>query len=151
MSDAPTDPSEPEAPRREFRLKPAEFERVNRPAEEHGENAPIDVRQHLRRASGPPPRAVPTATRTENDVHGHLRTNAAQAESAGLNAVIPQPRRPSRRKRDYWLVLVGGNGLFASAAIFAHRDIVTLVFAFSGIILFSISLTWIMWVLLDDY
>ena len=151
MIAAPTDPTEPESPRRQFRLKVPEIARTDQPLDAPGADGPIDVQQHLRRAAGPPPRAVPTTAQSENDVHGILRTNAAHAKSAGLNAVVPRRRRPSRRKRDYWLVLIGGNLVFVGAAAVGSRNVVTVGFAFGGIIFFSLALTWVMWVVLDDY
>jgi hypothetical protein len=151
MSAAPTDPSEPEAPRRQFRLKVPEIARTDPPSDAPDAGGPIDVQQHLRRAAGPPPRAVPTAAASENDVHGILRTNVAHAKSVGLHAVVPRRRRPSRRKRDYWLVLIGVNLVFVGAAIVGYGNVVTLGFAIGGIIFFSLALTWVMWFVLDDY
>ena len=150
MSDAPRTPPEPENPRREFRLKPPEFERANRPADAFGDNAPVDVQQILREANArrPPPTAPGPA---ENDVHAMLRDNAARARAQGLNEVIPQRRRPSRRKRDYWLMLVGGNLLVVGAVLGLHSNVVTLIFGLSAVILFTLGLTWVMWAVMDDY
>ena len=79
-----------------------------------------------------------------------LRENVAREKALGLNEVIPR-RRPSRRKRDYWLLLVGGNLLVLGAVSVMQRNIVTLAFGFSAMVFCSLALTWIMWVVLDDY
>ena len=147
-SAGPPDP--PEALPREFHFKPTAFARANRPADATPGNAPIDVAQLYRAASAPAP--APAAPRkAENEVHAILRANLAADVAKGLNQVVLQNRRPSRRKRDYWLVLVGGNLGFAGAMLLAHKNVVTLVFGFSGMVFFSIGLTWIMWAVLDDY
>jgi len=147
MSDTPPDP---ENPRREFQFKPSEFERDNRPAQPDGSNAPIDVRQHFRSAS--PASAVPgTAVKPENEVHAILRSNVAHAKARGLHEVIPQRRRPSRRRRDYWLMLAGGNLLVVGAVLALHANVVTLIFGLSAVVLFSLGLTWVMWFVMDDY
>jgi hypothetical protein len=150
MSDAPPDPQDPENPRREFRFKPPEFEPDNRPAELHGSNAPIDVSQHYRLASRPAP-APGTAVKAENEVHAILRANVARAEAKGLNQVVPGRRRPSRRKRDYWTMLAGGNLLVGGVMLAAHNSIPMLVLGLSGAVLFSVGLTWMMWFVMDDY
>jgi hypothetical protein len=142
-SAGPPDP--PEAPPREFQFKPTAFARANRPGE-----APIKVAQLYRAASAPAP-APAAPGKAENEVHAILRANLAADAAKGLNQVVLENRRPSRRKRDYWLVLAGGNVVFAGAMLLAHKNVVTLVFGFSGMVFFSIGLTWIMWAVLDDY
>lgn len=144
----PQGPPAPEPPRRDFRFKPAEFEQTNRAADAAPGPAPLDVRQ-LNRAAGPPTSSAPV--NNENEVHAILRANAARAQARGANAVILQPRRPSRRKRDYWMLLVGGNLLIVALVFGLHPNVVTVVFGFSGVIFFSLGLSWVMWVVMDDY
>jgi hypothetical protein len=153
MSDAPSNPPGPsggEHPRRELRLKPPEFERANRPADAFGDNAAIDTRQLYREANA---RSRPTAApaKADNEVHAILRDNLARANAQGLNEVIPQRRRPSRRKRDYWLMLAGGNLLVVGAVLALHANAVTLIFGLSAVVLFTLGLTWVMWAVMDDY
>ena len=143
-------PEPPEAPPREFHFKPKAFERANRPADATPGNAPIKVAQLYRAASAPPP-APGAPAKSENEVHTILRANLAAEVAKGLNQVVLQPPRSSRRKRDYWLVLAGGNLVFAGAMLLAHKNAISLVFGFSGMVFFSIGLTWIMWAVLDDY
>lgn len=144
----PQGPPEPEPPHREFRFKPSEFESANRPADATPDNAPIDVSQHLRQA-GPPSSSAPV--NTENEVHAILRANVARAEAKGLNQVIPQPRRPSRRQRDFWLLLTGVNLLVVGTVAVLHKNVLTMVFGFSAMVFFSLGLVWVMWVVMDDY
>ena len=153
MSAAPRNPPEPpegETPRREFRLKPTEFERANRPADAFGDNAASDTRQIYREANARSPSAAAPAP-AENEVQAILRDNVARAQAAGLDEVIPQRRRPSRRKRDYWLMLGVGNLLVVGAVLGLHQNAVTLVFGLSAVVLFTLGLTWVMWAVMDDY
>jgi hypothetical protein len=116
-------PDEPDPPRKFYKLKEAEFDRVN----------------------------VPTNTPDTNEVHEVLRENLDRANAAGLNDVTPPAKRRSRRKRDYWIMMILVCGFFGAAL--AHFGIATIpgVYALAGIILFSCSLTWVMWFIMDDY
>lgn len=121
MPQSRTMPEEPPPPRKLYRLKPKEFERVNNsprsdepivpPAPDHGptegDSGRIDVRDLVRQglADGPLLGNNGPANR-ENEVHQILRENHAHAEAAGLNAVVPCRRRGSRRRRDYVVLMV---------------------------------------------
>ena len=87
----------------------------------------------------------------ENEVHEILRANLERANELGLNDVDLTPRPPSRRKTDYWTLLIVGNLGFAGLALLLSRNMVTLVFAGSGMVLFSLGVTWIMWFVMDNY
>jgi hypothetical protein len=155
-NEEPYGPPEPEALRREFRFKPTEFEVANRPVDATPANAPIDVNQLYRQANAPKPpppaRGNPTAPPpAENEVHAVLRANLARAQAQGENEVIPARRRLSRRKRDYWLLLALGNALVVGIVLAVGINAMTLAFGFTGIVVLSLVLTWIMWMVLDDY
>jgi len=147
---APAGPLEPpEPPPREFNLKPTEYERVNRPADSTPGNKPIHVAQLYRAANTPKTSPAPPV-KTENEIHAILRANLAAEKAKGLNEVIPTKRR-SRRKQDYWLLLIGWNLLVGAVAVQSHRHSVTLVFCLSAAVFVSVALTWIMWGIMDDY
>lgn len=80
-----------------------------------------------------------------NDVRTMLGGNLTAANKAGLNEVKVPTRRASRRKRDYILALIAGN-LF-----FGFGTVVSPVFGGAGLILYNSGLTWVMWVVVDDY
>ena len=152
MSDAPPNPPKPEPPRQESPPPASAFERVNRPASEAQATAPIDVKQLYRQGRAPAPvRGAVAPSQADNDVHAILRANVARDEARGLNQVIPGRRRPSRRKRDFWLLFIGGNLLVVATVSGLHRNAVTLVFGLATIVLFSLGLIWVMWVVMDDY
>jgi hypothetical protein len=78
-------------------------------------------------------------------VHAILRENLARANAAGLNEVTPPAPRKSRRKRDYILALIAGNTFFIVGLKYNP------VFAGAGLIIFNVGVTWVMWVVMDDY
>ena len=95
------------------------------------------------------PTATPTPAPT--DVYQVLQDNLARENAAGLNVVKPVPKRPSRRKRDFWLVLIGGNLAIMASVGFTSINVVSVVYGFAGVILLSSGLIWIMWFVMDDY
>jgi len=125
-------PAEPEPPRKTYGFKPKEFERVNAPR-------PADAAD-----AAPPPAA--------NDVFALQRELRAREIAAGLDELKP-PARPRwrRRKRDYWTAMILVNALAAAVTLFSRGNVVVLVYAFAGAIILSGALTWVVWVLLDDY
>lgn len=147
MSDASAEPPPPETPRREFRFKPREFVPDNPPASTPSA-APTDVREHLLAATPPLPTPSQPPVARQNEVHALLRDNLAAADAAGLNDVKPVVRRRSRRLRDYWVTLIGVDGLLLAlwwSGFFPE------IFLLSGLVLFSVGFTWVMWAVLDDY
>ncbi len=152
MSESKPSPEEPEAPRRTFRFKPTEFERTNRPLDGTDDTTAIDARIVNRQANlTPADLRAPKAPVADNEVHAILRSNVAHANEDALNATLLRERPPSRRKRDYWTLLIGCNLLIAGFVMLIDRSIGTLVFAGAGMILLSVALTWIMWFVMDDY
>jgi hypothetical protein len=138
---------EPDPPRRHYQLKEREFDRVNPRAGEAADSAPIDINDLYRSANGTRPGMKPPAIPppVDNDVLAILRENHARAEAAGLNAITPPPKRKSKRLRDYLVLMVAGNAYFI-AGLYINP-----VFAGAGLVLFNISLTWIIWVVMDKY
>ncbi|MEO7412496.1 MAG: hypothetical protein ABIZ81_03995 [Opitutaceae bacterium] len=120
---------EPDPPRKIYELGKAEFKRVNATPATAGAAAPAPAQ----------------------DVQAHLRDNLARAKAAGLNELAPQPPRASRRKRDYWTLFLIGNGFFGIAVAYWGPQSMPGAFAFSGMILFSAAITWLMWVVMDRY
>lgn len=118
---------EPSAPHRKYELKPAVFERLNVP--------PSDP-----------------ARPTTPDVFTLQRDLREREIAAGLDALAP-PRRAqySRRKRDFWLMLLLIDGPLGTATWFARNDPIALVLAGSGLVLTTIGLIWVMWFVMSDY
>ncbi len=168
---------EPDPPRKFYELKPREFERVNpprppeaapaspppasAPAPSADPGRPIDVRELFRQAQGTGPvlssQAKPNAD--TNDVHAILRDNHARATAAGLNDVSLRPKRPSKRKRDYWLMMIAGTAILGPLAVISGARFVAgdrnaaplFVYSLAGLIMFNATLWWVMWHIVEDY
>jgi hypothetical protein len=168
------DDSEP--PRKFYDLKPREFERVNPPRAPAPEppaglrsdrdpmaanpavpadGGPIEVRDLFRQAQTPGPLLTPGGKPAgpENEVHAILRENHAHADAAGLFAVSTAPRRPSRRKRDYWVLASIASIFFGTVAVtgFFQASPVPFVYGIAGFVIVNIGLWWVMWQIMEDY
>ena len=158
-------PDELDPPRKFYGLKPREFEVVNAQPRHPGESPPaagaaseprpeaIDVNDLIRSANAGGAGLLPKAgSVAENEVHAILRDNLARAEAAGLNELTPKPRRKSRRKRDYWLLLAGACAVFGTIILKSGpREPVTFIVALGGLVVSTVGLTWILWFVMDDY
>src|SRR5581483_7471813 len=118
-------PEENDPPRKVYQLKPRVFDAINELPKGPEQVAPlplpvppspegkIEIRDIYRQAatSGP---LLSTQVKpvVPNEVHTILRDNLAHANAAGLNDLAPKPRRKSRRKRDYWLLMTVAGGFF---------------------------------------
>jgi hypothetical protein len=144
---------EPDPPRKFYRLKAPEFESVNAPTNAAPRDAtPTNVQGHLRAANIPPDvSSSAPAAQPANDVQALLRDQAARVRAAGGDAIVPSPRRRSRRARDFWLLLLTANGFFAFAAFGPYRNAMTFTYGVAGMIFTTIALVWVMWFVMDDY
>lgn len=117
------EPTDP--PRKHYGLKAREFENLN--------------------ASGKAPEKS-----TEHDIVAMLQQNRGVEQRHGKDQIeIKQAK--SRRKRDYWMILVGGNLLILGLVAIARFNPISLLFGLSGVIVLSLSITWLMWFVMDDY
>ncbi|WP_438480154.1 hypothetical protein [Oleiharenicola lentus] len=121
-------PDESDPPRKYYGLKPREFTRINEVVSAEPTSAPPG----------------------DNDVHVILRQNQVIARDAGLNEIVIK-KVVSRRKRDYWTVLIAGNLCIAGLTAFVGLNPLTAMFGLAGCVLLSVGLTWIMWVVMDNY
>jgi hypothetical protein len=136
----------------------------------------VDVRDLVRFGSAGVPLLGSNQVRTTaNEVHAMLAQNEAVAEAHGLNAVKPV-RKFLRRKRDFWVMLVGGNLLIAvlyfgpnfvafQVATLASRQVpdaggyvmmvlrnpVLFAFPTAIAVFYSGLLVWLMFGLMEDY
>jgi len=159
-------PDEPDPPRKFYGLKPKEFDRVNKvpgeppppdlrpdPGILPSEKERIDVRDLARMASGTMPMLGNNApANRDNDVHAVLRENLAVANAAGLNDLAPKPKRRSKRKRDYWLIMIPVTLFFGTSVVLTGPDApIPFVISLSALVLFNVGLWWVMWHVMEDY
>ncbi|HKB57122.1 MAG TPA: hypothetical protein VKC51_05990 [Lacunisphaera sp.] len=145
------EPDDP--PPKVYGFKEREFKRDNAPgsppsptAKEHA-IAAGHVVPATRKA---PPSGGVNRTADPNDVYAVLQQNRAKENQFGLNEVQIKEIK-SKRKRDFWLMLVGGNLLIIGLVFITGFNVVSVIFGLSGIIILSLSLTWIMWQVMNKY
>ncbi|MBI2514220.1 MAG: hypothetical protein HYV96_19785 [Opitutae bacterium] len=164
-------PDAPDPPRKNYAFKPKEFERLNAPRPDappsdapqpHASTGPNaatppnapGASSAAGAAHSPAPPEPPEPTPAANDVFAIQRELREREIAAGMDELAP-PHRPvrSRRKRDYWLLTILTNGVLLPLALWGYRtqNAVLFVYCIAGLALVNAALTWIMWVLMDDY
>jgi hypothetical protein len=144
---------EADPPRKNYGFKERVFQRDNRRA---SSVPPMPTAKDLAKLAGDPvvsgaPRNTPKAS-DPNDVHAILAQNRAVEQQFGGDD-IGIKKVSSRRKRDYWLVfgaleLVGG--AVVALGVKQHNPFF-MIFGLTGMVVFGIAITWIMWQLVDRY
>ncbi len=145
----PPVPDEADPPRKLYGFKEREFKRDNAPG---GAAAPSA--KDLARLAGPVARTTPEKTGPKagdpNDVYSVLEQNRRAERQHNLDAVEIRAIK-SRRRRDYFLLLVGGNVFIVGIVALLGPNIVTVMFGLGGVVIFSTGLTWIMWQVMGRY
>jgi uncharacterized membrane protein HdeD (DUF308 family) len=59
--------------------------------------------------------------------------------------------RRTKRRRDYWIVMLGMNTLAALAGVVVHGNPVGSVYLLAFFVMFNIGLPWIMFQVMDKY
>ncbi|MDQ5977088.1 MAG: hypothetical protein QG602_60 [Verrucomicrobiota bacterium] len=144
-------PDETDPPRKVYGFKEREFKRDNPPTA-GGEVMPTakDLAKLAGHHHNPGQRTAQAKADDPNDVFKVLHQNRQVADEHGLNEVEIKKVK-SRRKRDFWLILVGGNLAIIGGVYFSGISVITLVFGLAGLIIFSLGLSWIMWQVMDRY
>lgn len=146
----------PEPPPKVYGFKERDFKRDNSLTSP----APPTAKEHAINA-GPTPfvmARIPGGSKVggvdrsadPNDVYAVLQQNRAIEKKAGLNEVQIREIK-YRRKRDYWLTLIGGNIFIVGAVYIIGFNVFTLVYGLAGVVMFSLGLTWIMWQIMSKY
>jgi len=134
-------------PKRVFGLKATEFDRANTVG-----SPPVDHRDMIRAADiGTTVRkqGEPEPARAPNDVEVLVQKTAAT--NAAREAPMVFVKRENRRLRDFWFLMLVGNGT-GGVLLFAFRhDPILLVGVISIMTVFTAGATWIMWAIMDRY
>lgn len=147
---APNVPDEPDPPRKNYGFKDRDFTRDNPvgPAA-----TPQPTAKELAMMSGPVVRSKTGGTAKAddpNDVYTALQQNRSVERNHGLDAMEIRKIK-SRRMRDYWFLMIFGNLVIVGGVALSGFNVISALFGFGGIILFSISVTWIMWQVMNKY
>jgi hypothetical protein len=84
-------------------------------------------------------------------VHEILRQNLSVQKSAEPEVLPHLHDRRTKRRRDYWIVMLGMNTLAALAGVVVHGNPVGSVYLLAFFVMFNIGLPWIMFQVMDKY
>ena len=117
-------PDEPDPERVYYKLKPKQFERVNKPVHEEPAG-PIEVKAILQQN--------------------------IEADQSPLPPELKPVPATSRRAKDFSIGLVAAGIICGVPAYLLREDRLAFILAVSGFVFFAVLLFWIFWVLLDRY
>jgi hypothetical protein len=140
----PVDP-----PPKKYDLKEREFKRENIPGAAVPTAKDLAMISSQRTPTAPKPTVNPKPG-DPNDVYAILQQNRAVEKKMGLGEVEIKKVK-SRRKRDYWLLVIPCNLLVGVITWQGRADPFVLVCGIAGIVLVTLSLTWIMFHIMEDY
>lgn len=109
-------------------------------------------RQALRTGQVPP-----APTPVTNEVHEILNANLEQEKNLRLNAGQPIPKRPHKRRRDFWTIVILGDIPLLGALLLGLRlypsplGIILSVVSFAAIIILTAGTYWVMYHVMEDY
>lgn len=142
---------EEDPPRKVYGFKDREFKRDNAPT---GSVPPPPTVKELAMMAGPvipsPKGATGPKAGDPNDVYSALQHNRTIEKMHGGDQVEIRQIK-SKRVRDFWLLLIGGNLLIVGVVVVLGLNPVTVIFGLGGVILFSVGLSWIMWQVMGRY
>lgn len=118
----PGKPSSEAYTRKQFQFREARFERVN-------SDSVLETRVEV------------------TEILGEVRQ---MERDAGLDFIRQNRFKVSRRTKDFWIMLIAGNGLLLGGAIAMH-NLTSFVFAFAGMGLFTFGLLWSMYGVMGKY
>jgi hypothetical protein len=143
---------EPDDPARKtygFKMRDFKRDNVRGPGVE-----PLPTAKELAIMAGPvvatPKGATGPKAGDPNDVFNHLQENREKEKLTGGDTVEIRKIK-SRRRRDYWLLLIGGNLALVAGVALNGFNIISAIFGLAGLIIFSLGVTWIMWQVMDRY
>ena len=140
----------PDPPRKNYDFKERAFKRDNVPA---ADAPPVPTAKELAMMAGPVTRSSQGgAAKADdpNDVYAVLQRNRAVEKKLGLNEVELQQIK-SRRKRDYWLLLLASEAGLAVVAVVGRSNVFVLACSVAAMGLVAFGLTWIMWQVMNKY
>lgn len=145
-------PPEEDPPRKVYGFKEREFKRDNAPS---SAAAPMPTAKDLAKLAGDPVKigrggATEAKADDPNDVYTTLQDIRAHEQAQGLDQF--EIRKIKRRKfRDYLLIMVPSQVLLGSITVLGRDNPMVFVCGIAGMVMLGITITWIMWQLMDRY
>jgi hypothetical protein len=138
-------------PRKNYGFKDREFKRDN--AVTPGA-VPMPTAKELAIMAGPavPTPKGPTGPKAgdPNDVFTTLQENRAVETKAGGDLIEIREVK-SRRKRDYWLLILSSEALLGVITVQGRGNPMVFVCGLAAMVVVGVSITWIMWQVMDRY
>jgi hypothetical protein len=138
----------PPRPAFQFRTKP--FEHVN-----HASDPAVDLRTIIAAANRPPPPPATADSPRPAKAPPHIDVAEILRENARIQACFEKPvdltPRPNRRRLDYLILMIVVNGFLVWRLIAGWGNPVTMLYSVSGLIVFSVGITWVMYGVMDRY
>jgi len=143
---------EPDPPRKNYGFKDRDFQRDNAAS---SAVPPLPTAKELAIMAGPVAqhgRAAAGKRKADdpNDVYAALEKNRAVEKKLGLNEVEIRELK-SRRKRDYWLLLITSQCALGAVAYVGRANPFFFVGAIAAMGFTAAALTWIMWQVMNKY
>jgi hypothetical protein len=146
---------EPDPPPKVYGFKDRAFKRDNAPAS--ASPPPPSAKEHAILAGhvAPATRKIPPSggvnrAADPNDVYAVLQQNLAVERKIGIGEVEIRKVK-SRRKRDYWLLVVPSVLLLSVITWLGRGNPFVLVCGIAGIVVATLGITWIMFHIMEDY
>lgn len=97
--------------------------------------------------------AVNTASDQKQADAANLKTTLETLSTKVRESEAPVSieKRRSKRKRDYWVWLIGGNLMILGLLVVLPGNVAVWAFTGAGLVIFNLGFTWIMWQVMDDY
>jgi hypothetical protein len=134
----------PQRAQLQFKAKP--FEEVNRPSDPRVDHHALIAAANRGRPAPPAGRPL-AAAQSGKEVEDILKLNREREKQAGLDQLKPAPPGPNRRRRDYLMLLIGGN-LAIFLTLYAIGGL-----ALGGVVaaVFTLVITWALYSIMDKY
>jgi hypothetical protein len=143
------EPDDP--PPKTYGFKEREFKRDN---PHPSEAVPLPTAQDLAKMAGPvtpsPKGATGPKAGDPNDVYNALLKNREIEQAHGLDQI--EIRKVKRRKlRDYLIIMVPTQVLLGTITFLGRGNPMVFVCGLAGMVMLGVTITWIMWQLVDRY
>jgi hypothetical protein len=141
---------EDDPPRKVYGFKEREFKRDNATGKSDAPPSAKDLAMMAGPVVKSPTGATGPIADDPNDVYAARLKNRAIESAHGLDQI--EIRKIKRRKfRDYMIIMVPTQLLLGSITFLGRGNPIVFVSGLAGMVLMGVTITWIMWQLMDRY